>query len=148
MHDQLNSSGLKAHIKSIHEGLKKNHKCDLCDKAFSNIGHLKVHINSFHYGIRNYKCHLCYKAFSENGKLKRHLLTVQHSDKKANCGVKVPEILKDPVVLKMPMPILFHDERSRDPKCNLCYKYFNSMEDVKKHFSTVHIRCDLPLRPN
>ena len=46
---------LKKHINSVHEGLK-NHKCNLCDKAFSQPSDLKFHI---HEGQKNHKCDLC-----------------------------------------------------------------------------------------
>ena len=52
--------------------VKKNHKCDSCEKSFSHAGTLKTHINSVHKGQKDHKCDICGKAFSESGKLKRH----------------------------------------------------------------------------
>ena len=62
-------------MNSVHEG-QKNHKCDLCNKAFSENRDLKKHIKCVHEGLKNHKCDICDKAFSEPWKLKRHILTV------------------------------------------------------------------------
>ena len=69
------------HINSVHED-QKNYKCDLCDKAFTQIWNLKTHINSVHEGLKNHKCDLCDKNFSEAGNLKKHIKSVH------KCSVK------------------------------------------------------------
>ena len=63
---------LKLHINSVHEGIK-NHKCDLCQKAFSHRGKLKNHINTVHEGLKNHKCYICEKAFSQAVNLRNHI---------------------------------------------------------------------------
>ena len=57
---------------------KKNKKCDLCGKSFTQAGNLKKHINSVHNGQKDHKCDLCLKTFSEAGKLKRHINAVHN----------------------------------------------------------------------
>ena len=42
----------------------KNHNCDLCGKAFSELGNLMKHINVVHNGQKDQKCDFCGKAFS------------------------------------------------------------------------------------
>ena len=39
---------------------KKYHKCDLCEKAFSSSGWLKKHVNAIHKCEKHYKCNICY----------------------------------------------------------------------------------------
>ena len=63
---------LKIHIKAVHERLK-NHKCDLCDKAFSQASSLKTHIIGVHERLKNHKCDICDKAFSLLNNLKIHI---------------------------------------------------------------------------
>ena len=63
-------SGLKSHIESFHEGIRK--KCNLCEKVFANRSGLNYHIESFHEGIRK-KCHLCEKVFVNQSGLKSHI---------------------------------------------------------------------------
>jgi KRAB domain-containing zinc finger protein len=42
----------------------KSHKCDICGKEFSLMGHLKRHKKS-HTGDKPYKCDVCYKVFTQ-----------------------------------------------------------------------------------
>ena len=43
---------LKGHINAVHNG-QKDHKCDLCGKAFTQAGHFKTHINAVHDGHKD-----------------------------------------------------------------------------------------------
>ena len=66
------------HIKSVHEKVK-NYKCDICDKAFSRYGALKIHVNSVHEELKNHKCDLCDKAYSQLCQLKLHIKNVHEN---------------------------------------------------------------------
>ena len=60
---------LKSHINSVHYG-KKDHKCDSCEKAFSQAWILKQHINSVHTksvheNEKAHKCDDCGKSFTK-----------------------------------------------------------------------------------
>ena len=47
------SSSLKEHIASVHEG-KKPFKCSICDYSCSRGSHLTMHIASVHEGKKNH----------------------------------------------------------------------------------------------
>ena len=65
-----NSSHLKYHIRSKHEGIR--YPCDQCDYKATDKGNLMKHIKSIHEGIR-YPCGQCtHKAISK-GYLKMHI---------------------------------------------------------------------------
>ena len=66
------------HIISVHQKEKK-FKCDACDKAFSQIGHLKSHIKTVHRGEKDYNCDDCGKAFPSSSNLNRHMKKVHHA---------------------------------------------------------------------
>ena len=51
---------------------KNGHECSTCGKAFSQSGHLAVHMR-VHSGERPYECSTCGKAFSRSGNLAVHM---------------------------------------------------------------------------
>ena len=52
----------------------KSHKCNQCDYASSNAGHLRTHLKA-HNGEKSKKCNQCDYASSQAGNLRRHLKT-------------------------------------------------------------------------
>ena len=68
---------MKRHINSVHNG-QKDHKCNSCEKSFSEAHNLNVHIK-VHNGQKDHKCDLCEKSFSTSGYLKKHI-NVQHNE--------------------------------------------------------------------
>ena len=67
---------LKIQINSVPDG-NKDHKCDSCEKSFSQARTLKLHIDTVHNGQKDHKCDFCGKAFSQAGPLKTHRLLMQ-----------------------------------------------------------------------
>ena len=54
------------------EKVKKEYKCDVCQKSFVAPSHLKQHI-TVHEKTKDYTCNFCQKIFLVPSKLKRHL---------------------------------------------------------------------------
>ena len=61
--------------------VKKTNKCNQCDYASSQVGHLKRHLKT-HSGERSNKCNQCDFVSSQAGHLKTHLKI--HSGEKPN----------------------------------------------------------------
>ena len=58
----------------LEKNLAKNHKCETCGKAYSNLKNLKRHMSSVHEGEKNNnKCETCGKCFSRLHSLKIHI---------------------------------------------------------------------------
>ena len=70
---------LKRHIESVHEGIR--HNCEFCDKSFCQLATLKVHMKTNHTEeITNYECQHCSKEFCIESGLADHILTVHCSN--------------------------------------------------------------------
>lgn len=56
----------------IHNG-EKPYECRACDKKFTTMGNMKVHMR-VHTREKPYECDICHRAFSQTNVLKAHLL--------------------------------------------------------------------------
>ncbi|KAL9915466.1 uncharacterized protein ACN427_002730 isoform 1-T1 [Glossina fuscipes fuscipes] len=65
-------SGLKQHMKSLHEDTNIEHRCHICNKTSSTARALRRHIYHNHECARKFKCTLCEKAFKRAQDLREH----------------------------------------------------------------------------
>lgn len=52
----------------------RRHVCQVCRKAFSQRGHLNVHM-LIHTGVKPFRCDICNRNFNQKQTLKRHMVT-------------------------------------------------------------------------
>lgn len=77
-------SGLKQHMKNIHEGVQMEHRCHICNKVSSTARALKRHIYHNHECIRKFQCTMCDKAFKRAQDLRVFILLIYVKLKKNN----------------------------------------------------------------
>ncbi|XP_067632912.1 transcription factor grauzone-like [Eurosta solidaginis] len=68
-------SGLKQHMKSIHEDPGGEHRCTICNKVSTTARALRRHIYLNHECERKFKCTMCEKAFKRPQDLREHTST-------------------------------------------------------------------------
>ena len=139
---------LRIHMKRMHSEkdsniVKKEIKCELCDKTFLNQIYLKAHQKGVHYEERDHQCSQCDKAFSSKSFLKVHIKTIHERIKEFAC-----EMCSKSFPMKRPLEYhmkSIHDKGRTKKECKLCNKNFYSLE---RHMKYVHdtrknkVKCD------
>lgn len=67
-------TGLKHHMKDIHESLQTEHRCHICQKVSSTARALKRHVNSNHVNAKQFPCNMCDKVFKRADNLKVNVI--------------------------------------------------------------------------
>ena len=62
----------KEHEKNVHEGKAKQHKCDQCDRSYSNSNALEYHKSKHEKNLPKLECDLCGQQFVSDMDLLRH----------------------------------------------------------------------------
>lgn len=67
------------------ETMEKQHKCLICDKFFTTVANLNIHLKS-HAGDKPYKCSICQKGFIQSNNLSTHMKT-HTGEKPHECSI-------------------------------------------------------------
>ena len=80
--DIFRPNHLKRHVTLVHEGVK-DHKCEMCGKAFSMKVNMERHISQVHEGKKDHTCEYCGLAFATKAQVQSHRRNV-HEDRPKN----------------------------------------------------------------
>jgi len=58
----------------VHEK-RRDHQCPQCPKAFSQAGHLTVHVRTVHEKLQDHACPQCGRPFGHASSMRRHVRT-------------------------------------------------------------------------
>ena len=154
---------LSLHINSAHEFIR-DHKCDICEKSFSQRVSLQRHLQSVHKEDRKSECHICSKTFEKFQDLKMHMKSVHVvvkeeilANQKAYVESTKPTNQNSPFADGFKNDTIFEKNRENDtPKnsilpltaplflndfqCNSCEpgKPFSSKRNLQNHIKSVH----------
>ena len=131
---------LKVHINRLHEQNEKNKKCHLCDSVFKIEYDLERHIAGVH-NENPYKCKFCSKTFGIKSNLRSH--TERIHDKKVNrksCSFCGKIFYRK--YLKDHIKNVH--EGIKNHMCKICGKGYFDLGNLKTHFKKVHEREEDP----
>lgn len=133
---------LKAHIRSVHEGKVKIHRCQFCGKEFPRPGRLTDHIEKHHSQTSKLICDYpnCYKTFRVWSALQLHIKTDHPRLECEICHKKCvgPSGLANHMKIHNNLTVI------KLWKCLECSLKFQKKEDVVKHYAEKHPLVELP----
>ncbi|ODM88059.1 putative zinc finger protein [Orchesella cincta] len=137
-------SGLKNHVRKVHEGKKSTTKpfdCLICGKTLTTAAGRELHIMAVHTNERPFPCSICGRAFKVKGLMKRHFET--HS------GLKHYKCTKCTSSFATQSGLNSHDKvmhiKARIHPCSFCDKMFITTTHRNAHLVT-HLRINEKLQ--
>lgn len=117
-------------------------ECLCCGKRFTRSEHLKNHIRSVHYKIKESRCSVCPKTFSTSSQLGVHMRV--HNDERPfaclhpGCNKKFRQ--------KMHMKRHYRVHTGEQPfTCNVCKRAFSQASSMKRHMRKRHAGATISL---
>ncbi|XP_069842652.1 zinc finger protein 271-like [Dendropsophus ebraccatus] len=106
---------------------RKQYKCDLCDRCFSDASNLRRHKN-IHTGLRPYVCDLCGSSFRQKSQLERHRL-VHTGERPFRCPF-CAKGFRDSTELRVHFRV---HTGERPYSCPVCQKSFSRICYMRRH---------------
>ncbi|RZF31841.1 hypothetical protein LSTR_LSTR017459 [Laodelphax striatellus] len=112
-------------------GNKKKHVCEVCNKAFTSIGHKNRH-KMIHEGLKPYLCETCGVRFSQKATLKIHTLSHKNSYPFSCewCG----QSFRHKVSLTSHTMNVHSQASDSKHECDQCKKQFATAHKLQRHY--------------
>ncbi|KAL7048483.1 hypothetical protein ACKWTF_003357 [Chironomus riparius] len=112
------------------ETMEKQHKCLICDKFFTTIANLNLHLRS-HSGDKPYKCTICGKGFIQSNNLSTHM-KIHTGEKPHECSICGKRFSQS-----NNLKTHYRTHTGERPySCSLCDKSFNQKNNLTTHLRT------------
>ena len=128
---------MKAHIQSVHEGIKPQHYCKICDKHFALKQNLKSHFINCHTEREPHHCILCNKVFTLSSTLKVHVQEVHEGKKDHSCDF-CDKYYTRKFELKKHMRKIHEGGNNGKIECDICGIKFMTMAHLRTHYGKIH----------
>ncbi|XP_040261839.1 zinc finger protein 501-like [Bufo bufo] len=106
---------------------RKQYKCDLCNRCFSDASNLRRHKN-IHTGLRPYACDVCGSSFRQKSQLDRHHL-VHTGERPYRCAF-CTKGFRDSTELRVHLRV---HTGERPYSCPICKKSFSRISYMRRH---------------
>ncbi|KAM3912055.1 uncharacterized protein RB166_020529 [Leptodactylus fuscus] len=126
MGEFLKKVGVSSNQPTIIMG-RKQYKCDLCDRCFSDASNLRRHKN-IHTGLRPYVCDICGSSFRQKSQLERHRL-VHTGERPYRCAF-CTKGFRDSTELRVHFRV---HTGERPYSCPICQKSFSRICYMRRH---------------
>ena len=126
---------LKEHM-NIHENPKFMCDFDGCSKKFRLKANLKAHKDVVHLRTKTIGCDVCGKLFYNQSQLRTHQechVSDKHVCEHCSNIFSCSKSLKEHIKFK-------HSNPEDLPKCTVCHKTFSTPQNLKSHFSRIHMQ--------
>ena len=126
--------------KETHYAVRKQYKCEECDKSFLCRSGRSRHMKQRHSQnqIKMYECDLCDKTLSSSTGLIYHLESF-HQGRRYTCDVCEKSFMTKKSYLLHAMNPKSHAEKIKITyRCHICDKSFSQGFDLKKHIASIH----------
>ena len=136
---------MMSHTRVYKDGLLKKfslvtmaHRCSYCDKAYTYLGNLQLHLKTEHGGLR-FRCDVCIRSYRSK-EAKRNHMEEEHDIKGYHM---VPEFKcyacgKQYVRKKQLHNHIIAEHLEVDFPCGLCDKVFKYNHFLKRHYNRKH----------
>ncbi|XP_069604454.1 zinc finger protein 135-like isoform X2 [Ranitomeya imitator] len=126
MGEFLEKVGISSNQPTIVMG-RKQYKCDLCERCFSDASNLRRHKN-IHTGLRPYVCDICGSSFRQKSQLDRHHL-VHTGERPYRCPFCMKGF-RDSTELRIHFRV---HTGERPYSCSICQKSFSRICYMRRH---------------
>jgi len=126
---------LKEHM-YLHSDPRFECEVEGCNRKFHLKANLKAHVDVVHLKTKNIPCEVCGKLFYNQTHLRSHM--EHHNSDKHVCEhcssyFSCSKSLRDHIKFKHSIP-------ENLPKCSVCQKTYSTPQNLKSHFSRVHMQ--------
>ncbi|XP_063441644.1 zinc finger protein 773-like [Mytilus trossulus] len=122
------------HVKNVHKKELENLVCGICNDTFNSEYLLKRHVTR--HGVMTYACEVCRKEFKTKRQMKEHILSLHAGVKPFKCDQCDKMFTRK---YHLERHLMMH-AGTKDYQCEYCGKEFSTKGNLLSHVRRVHLQ--------
>ncbi|CAC5419816.1 KRAB [Mytilus coruscus] len=122
------------HVKNVHKKELENLVCGICNETFNSEYLLKRHVTR--HGVMTYACEVCRKEFKTKRQMKEHILSLHAGVKPFKCDQCDKMFTRK---YHLERHLMMH-AGTKDYQCKYCGKEFSTKGNLLSHVRRVHLQ--------